>query len=148
MAFAIALLRWPDIGQPMKYVKGFELLGSIDESHVFREVLGTQVGSIDEDFFGEPAIAAVDELMQSTPPKDADLIFEKTADEVKKGYCSELLTLTEVNKRFGVGRWRPLHRFVAHQADGKKRLIDDGRRGHQNDWASLHETIYTLSQCS
>ena len=25
------------------------------------------------------------------------------------------------------------------------RLIDDGRRGRQNEWAALHETIYTIS---
>ena len=78
-------------------------------------------------------------------PRKADLIFEKTAEEIKKGYCSDLLTLTEVNLKFGAGRWRPLHRFVAHQADGKKRLIDDGRRGHQNEWAAVRETIYTIS---
>ena len=35
--------------------------------------------------------------------------------------------------------------MVAHQAGGWKRLIDDGRRGHQNDWAAIREKIYTIS---
>ena len=36
MAFITALLRWPDRDQPLKYVKGFEILGDIRTSSIFR----------------------------------------------------------------------------------------------------------------
>ena len=145
MAFMTGLLRWPDREQPKKYVDGFEILGDIALSHVFRPVKGIPVDAIDQEFFGEPAREAVEELLKTKAPKDADVIFAMTQDEIAKGYCKELMTAAQVNKHFGVGRWRPLHRFVIHQADGKMRLIDDGRRGRQNEWAALHETIYTIS---
>ena len=75
---------------------------------------------------------------------EADAIYEMTMAEIKKGYSSELMPAIEVNRRFGVGGWRPLHRFLILQADGKRRLIDDGKRGEQNCWASLQETIFTV----
>ena len=145
MAFMTGLLRWPDREQPMKYVHGFEILGDISLSHVFRPIRGVPVDSMEHDFFGAPAREAVDELLKMKAPRDADVIFAMTQKEIEKGYCKELMTAAQVNRQFGVGGWRPLHRFVIHQADGKMRLIDDGRRGRQNEWAALHETIYTIS---
>ena len=100
---------------------------------------------MDKNFFGQPARQAVEDVISSGPPRDAELIFKLTEAEIEKQYCSKLLTATEINKKFGVGQWRPLHRFVIHQAGDKARLIDDGSRGGQNSWASLHETIYTIN---
>ena len=145
MAFATALMRWPDRQQAIKYVHGFEILGEISSSSIFREVPGVKLDDIDSKFFGEPARAAVADLLQSGPPRDADLIFNLTEVEIGKSYCSQLKTATEINERFGTGKWRPLHRFVIHQAGDKARLIDDGRRGEQNRWATLHETIFTIN---
>ena len=47
--------------------------------------------------------------------------------------------------KYGVGQWRPIHRFVVHQADGKVRVIDDGRRGGQNAASRMVETIRCIS---
>ena len=46
-----------------------------------------------------------------------------------------------MDKRYGRGQWRPIHRFVVHQADGKVRMIDDGRHGGQNEASKMVETI-------
>ena len=144
MAFFTALLRWPDRDQPIAYLKGFRVIGDIPETGIFRQITGIQVDSIDEDFFGQAAEEAISDLLASKPPQDHKDIFDLTTDEIGKDYSTDFLTLTQVNRMFGVGHWRPIHRFLVHQSDGKKRLIDDGRRGHQNRWAGLRETIYTI----
>ena len=38
-----------------------------------------------------------------------------------------------------------MQRFLVHQASGKSRGIDDGKKGHQNDASKLTETIFTTS---
>ena len=42
-----------------------------------------------------------------------------------------------------MGQWRPIYRFLLHQGD-KARLIDDGKRGGDNAWSSMAETIFTI----
>ena len=84
MAFVTVLLRWPDREQPMKYVKAFEILGDIPVSSIFRAVPGLPIEAMEHDFFGAPARKAVDELLRSTPPRDADLIYDLTMVEVDK----------------------------------------------------------------
>ena len=144
MSFLTAVLKWPDRSQPMEYVRGFRVMGEIGETDVFRKVQAENVEGIETNFFGPPAVAALQELLSKKPSEDHADIFEMTAAEEAKGYCSRLYSATDLNRRFGVGGWRPIVRFLIHQGDGKRRLIDDGRRGHHNNWAGLTETIYTV----
>ena len=143
MAFVTALLRWPDRAQPAAYLTGFRVVGEIEPTGVFRGIPGTDVTSINEDFFGDPAVQALDEIIASRPPKDHALILAETELEISKGFCGPLKTARQLNGEMGVGKWRPIHRFVVHQGD-KHRLIDDGRRGEQNMWSSMAETILTI----
>ena len=144
MALFIALLSWPDRTQPMAYLTGFQVIGDIPATGIFRPIEGLPVDTIDDDFFGLPAEQAVTDLLTSKPPQDHEDIYTLTCEEIGKGYSSKLLSLTQVNNMFGSGLWRPIHRFLVHQADGKKRLIDDGRRGRQNAWAGMYETIFSI----
>ena len=144
LAFVTCLLRWPDRGQALCYLKGFHVVGDIAEMGVFRHVGGQCVDNMAEEFYGEPAIQAVSEILESKPPKEHAIIFEQTEAEVAHNLCGDLQTATHFNRKYGVGQWRPLHRFAVHQADGKVRMIDDGRRGTHNDWSNLPETIHTI----
>ena len=83
-------------------------------------------------------------VLASPPPRDATEIFQLTAEEIDKQFTQPLRTADEVDAMFGKGRWRPIYRFLVRQADGKTRLIDDGRRGGQNQWSALEETIFTI----
>ena len=144
MAFLTVLLRWPDRDQPQRYLRGFNVMGNISETSVFRKIGSAPIEDLETQFFGTPAIEALDELLASKPPKDHKDIFDLTVEEQGKQYCSNFMSATAANKKFGVGKWRPIHRFLVHQADGKRRLIDDGRRGQQNQWAAMPETIFTI----
>ena len=82
-------------------------------------------------------------ILARPPPRDAAAIFELTAEEIANNFTQPLRTADELSKKFDEGRWRPIYRFLVRQADGKTRLIDDGRRGGQNDWSALEDKIFT-----
>ena len=46
----------------------------------------------DTEYFGEEAVKAIDELMTSKPPKEAQLIFEETEKEQTRGWLSQTYT--------------------------------------------------------
>ena len=145
LALLTALLRWPDREQPAAYLHGFPVVGNIQSSGVFRSVTPPVIEDLHTSFYGEPAVQEVQELLASPPSKDAAEIFDLTEEEIQRGFTEPLVTARELDARFGVGRWRPLYRFLVRQGDGKVRPIDDGRRGKQNSFSSLAETIYTIS---
>ena len=141
IAFLTAVLRWPDRTQAEGYLYGFKVFGEIENSRIFRAV---QPPSLHGSFFGQPAVDAVFDAVNAPPPKEAAEIWKQTQEEVEKGFTEPLVTAEDLNRRFGFGKWRPIHRFIVRQSDGKARLIDDGKRGGQNQWATLEETIYTI----
>ena len=52
IAFLTALLRWPDRSQAQGYLQGFDVVGTIQTSGVFRPV---SMEPLEEDFFGPAA---------------------------------------------------------------------------------------------
>ena len=98
-----------------------------------------------EQFFGEPAISAVDEIERSPPPRQADVIWRLCFEDVEKGFASPPASREEMDRRFGRGQWRPLVRFAAVQPSGKVRGIDDAKRTLHNSHSELLETIYTIT---
>lgn len=83
-------------------------------------------------------------LLSTPPPKAAADIWRLTEEEVENGFTEPLQRAEAMNRRFGTCIWRPIYIFIISQADDKQRLTDDGRRGGQNGWSSLEETIYTV----
>ncbi|CAK0807283.1 unnamed protein product, partial [Prorocentrum cordatum] len=144
IAFLTALLRWPDRSQAMGYLHGFPVIGDIEASGVFRPLGPQPTKHLDEVFFGQAAVAAVADLRCGPPPRDAEEIWRLAQEEIHKDFTEPWRTAAEMDTMFGVGRWRPLHRFLVCQADGKLRLIDNGHRGRQNEFAAVAETIYTI----
>ena len=128
LALMTALLRWPDQTQAMGYLHGFEVVGSIATSRVFRPIAVTD---LEDDFFGAAAAAEVQHAITAPPPKHAESIYALTQEEIAKGFTEPLCSAAVLDSRYGKGQWRPIYRFLLHQGD-KERLIDDGRRGGQN----------------
>ena len=140
IAMLTALLRWPDRQQALGYLQGFRVVGEIETSKIFKPIPTTP---LDHNFFGQAAIEEVDQAQRAPEPKNADEIYRQTLEEIDKGFTEPLCSAEEVDRRFGKGEWRPIYRFLLHQGD-KDRLIDDGRRGGQNDWSAMQETIFTI----
>eukprot|EP00435_Cladocopium_sp_Y103_P048679 s223_g14.t1 len=143
LAFLTALLRWPDLQQPLQMLTGYPIVGELEPSGVFRAVLGRDALPLDE-WLGSAAVAAVDKIEASRPPRFADRIYEATVEEQEKSFCSPFHTRSALDAMFGRGMWRPLERFLIVQPDGKERVIDNARRTLHNSSTSMLETIYTV----
>ena len=123
MAFLTALLRWPDRTQAKGYLQGFDVVGSIETSGIFRPI---SMQTLEDDFFGKAAELEVQKATAAPPPKFAEAIHRLTLEEVEKGFTEPLCTSDDLDARFGTGQWRPIYRFLLFQGD-KERLIDDGK---------------------
>ena len=99
-ALLATLLRWPDRDQPLEYTYGFDLVGGRRSSGVFRELPGNYK-EVDEEqlLCGEPARKALKELLESRPPKEAELIAKLTEDQRRAGLLKEACTVEEMDKR-------------------------------------------------
>ena len=145
MAGLTALLRWPDRLQPSRFVQGFLLVGPIDRTGIFRDIVVDENTIPLEDFFGEAAVAFNKATMAQTPKKEAQEIFEITQKEISSGKADDWRTEDEMDSLFGRGRWRGQPRFLHTQPSGKVRAIDNARKAEANKAAEMWETIFTSS---
>eukprot|EP00435_Cladocopium_sp_Y103_P025431 s4491_g6.t1 len=84
-------------------------------------------------------------LLHSRPPLHARDILDVTEAEIAKGFCGPLKTKLDLDAEFGQGQWRFLERFLIIQHDGKKRVIDNGRKSGHNLHTMMQETISTVT---
>ena len=83
IAFLTAIMRWPDRAQAKGYLEGFEIVGNIQTSHIFRPIAPTD---LEQDFFGPAAVAEVQEALRAKPPLHAEAIYRLTLEEIDKGF--------------------------------------------------------------
>ena len=72
MALLVAVLRWPDRALALCFIQGFRTVGDIEPSQLFRQLPPPSDSSSSmsvNDFLGYPAVAAVDSIEHSPPPK-------------------------------------------------------------------------------
>ena len=144
MAALTVLLRWPDVLQPQCLILGYPIVGAIPSSGVFRALPPGE----DPDFtqwLGPAAVAAVDEICASRPPRFAEEILEATLAEQEKGFCGPFRSRAFMDAKYGPGQWRPLQRFLHVQPCGKHRVIDNAKKTLHNHNTSMMETITTVN---
>lgn len=144
VACLTALLRWPDIQQPLHLLQGYPIVGPVHPCGVFREIHQTDKATPDS-WLGDSAQAALEKLLRSRPPSFARDILDVTETEMQKGFCGPLRSKLEMDREFGPGGWRFLERFLVVQPDGKKRVIDNGRKSGHNTHTQMYETISTVT---
>ena len=157
-------LDWPDVMLPYKFATGFESVGDIPDSHVYRTV----EPALDDEAFAElrEAVDATNDewlnevcsLMQRRAararPADIDamrVLKEKSDAEAASGLCSKPITLNQLRRKYTrrgklVARVQP--RFAAWQGRAgarKVRAIDDGLMSRTNEITRTRETIVTPS---
>eukprot|EP00965_Chrysotila_dentata_P038280 1272226-Pleurochrysis_carterae.AAC.1 len=74
--------------------------------------------------------------------KQADLLglWDKTQSEVKKGLAFPNGSASDMDARFGKGKWRAMRRFGLHQ-NGKIRPCDNAKASLHNALTSMHERL-------
>lgn len=144
LSLCTALLRWPDVRQPLHVVQGYPIIGEVESTGVFRAIDSPELPALDT-WLGEAAKIAADNIMASRPPRHHEEILKATKAEIDKGFCSELRTRSWFDSHYGEGQWRPLERFIIQQSDGKFRVIDNCKRTLHNHHTRMKETIYTIN---
>ena len=141
------LLRWPDETNPLRYVLGFDIVGDIEVSGLFRklEVDETLVVGLPA-LLGPPAKDNQQAMLGRVRPSvhDEDLL-RLTLEEVELGFADGPFSFEEMDAMFGPLQWRPLERFIHVQSCGKLRCIDSGKKPGHNSASRERETIYTCS---
>ena len=141
------LLRWPDETNPLRFVGGFDIVGDIEVSGLFRPL---QVN--ESSLVGLPALLgpqADDNLSRmfrrARPGTHDEDLRRLTLEEVELGFADGPFDLSQMNEMFGQSQWRPLERFIHVQACGKLRCIDSGKKPGHNAASRERETIFTYT---
>jgi len=153
---------WPDKWLPYNMLYGFNVVGNVPDSGIFRPILPDisetehlvlvkaiaatnqrQVDFVTTRLRRQAVLAASDPDVQ----RDLDSVFnisqkEWDPDHTKGGLPTMSVGRTEaqMNKDVGYGKWRPMLRFVVHQ-ERKDRVIDDAKQSRTNESARLVETV-------
>ena len=148
IAVAAASLGWPDHDFPLLFSTGAQLLGALPEAHIYRRANVVPSVSLDELLTDANEYVQHIRARPSPKPEQAELVWNKTMEEVELGYMAGSFPAEVVDKLWGEGKWRPIVRFGTEQRDGSFRVIDNGRSGLQNDATGTQERIYTNSDIS
>ena len=147
MLICSLLLRWPDETNALRYVTGFQIVGDVEHSGLFRPLdVNCDLPTGKECLLGQSAeqnLAAMKRRVQSGL-HDADLL-SMTQQEISEGFAEGMFTEQQLNQKFGVGMWRPMERFIHVQSCGKLRCIDSGKKPGHNSASRESETIYTTT---
>ena len=157
-------LEWPDVMLPYKFATGFESVGDIPDSGVYRPIesvlddaaadeLRESVDATNEAWLGE-VCALLGRRARKAEPGEVEamrVLKEKSDAEAKSGLCGAPITLNQLRHKYTRGgRFvaRVLPRFGVWQgrANARKvRAIDDARMSRTNEITRTHETIVTPS---
>ena len=143
MAVNTVFLRWPDRTVAPCFVEGFRTVGLFQRTGVFRDILPSSFEEDPVEAFLAGSHEAMAQLLSSRPLPAAPTIYKLTLEERDKGFCEGPFAAGDLHRKFGVGRWRFVPRFLVTQSDGKLRLIDNAK-GLANVATVMEETIYTV----
>ena len=147
IALATILLRWPDRHLAVEYVIGHNIVGHIQTSGIFRARTGKEISQAElaDGFLGNEAVAFIDKMIARPPRKDSADIERLMKAETAKGYQSEPIAKAAMDRKYGVGGWRPMPLFINEEAGGKQRLIANAKGGGHNEWTSDEETLFVIA---
>ena len=147
-AAIIDAMRWPDVDLPLRYLKGFPVVGSVPDSGVFRP--DTQLADTPFDEFMAANTAMVkgisERIKNNAAKSDADSVerleaaWARTKEEIDEGLVGRPLSRAQMDRKYKRGKWRCIGRGAIMQK-GKWRCIDDGKRSKHNAATTMFERI-------
>lgn len=157
-------LGWPDVLLPYKFATGFESVGDIPDSGVYRHLesvlddqaadeLRKSVDASNEAWLGE-VCGLLSRRAAAAGPEEAEamrVLKAKSDAEAASGLCAQPITLNQLKRKYtrkGKFLARILPRFGVWQGRAsarKVRAIDDGRMSRTNEITRTRETITTPS---
>jgi hypothetical protein len=149
VACLIDALRWPDVDLPRRLTFGFDIVGDIASSNLFRPC--EQPASVPFADFVAGGKGAVDRIAALVERKATAATargegarvraaYELSLEEVVQGLARGPLPRSEV-ERGNYGSIFPIPRSAITKGVSSFRAIDDARASGHNDASTLHETI-------
>ena len=139
------LLRWPDWQLSTLFTRGFRVVGLVEPSNVYPRVTPNAVESLASLLDPEEADKWNCKVQARSLRSDLDSdIFEAAQEQVGRGLLSPAKSKRQIDKIFGVGKWRAIRRRGLQQGE-KVRGIDNARCSKTNMAAFLVDTIMTTS---
>ena len=150
-------MEWPDIEMPLNFLRGFDVLGDIADSGVYRPLperlsldefsrLYNGIMETNEQWLSE-VTHMLSRRAERSSASDLESLEAATRKEVERGHIGPAMTEHELRRRFTRdGRLvvRVLPRFGVWQGE-KLRPIDDGKVSLSNQAQRHKETITTPS---
>ena len=156
---------WPDKQLPLNFAKGFQSVGNISDSRVYRPVepelseeefqqVHDSIESTNAEWL-EQVCAMLQRRAKAAKPREREILHmvkAKTLKEQEQGLCSGLMSKAEVLRKYATSngklRARVQPRFGVMQGRPgaeKVRAIDDGKLSSTNKMTRVLETITTCT---
>ena len=142
IAVLVVLTCWPDRSLALRFVQGFRIVGQLEVSGVFPEVLPEACDSKDD--LLRDADHANATILKPREDDAASVLLEAAEKDRAAGRASKLLRKCDLDAKWGKGKWRTARRFSLVQGD-KVRPIDDAKLGGQNNATTFSEKIVLCS---
>ena len=137
IAVLVVLTRWPDRKLALRFVTGFGITGVMEDTGAF-EPSEYEAPMPVHTLLGESKVLLA-ELDRQRASEEGQFLWDSCEEECKKGWAAPLRCKSDIDAEFGAGQWAPIPAFCHVQPSGKRRRIDDGRRGRQNEATAFCE---------
>ena len=137
-------LDWPDLMLSEQLILGAPAIGDIPDSGVFRaeDVPASQEErDLDHEAWNASLVRSImAEAKRADKQVDLRGLWDKTQSEVEKGLAFPIGNASDMDARFGKGKWRAMRRFGVQQ-NGKIRPCDNAKASLHNASTSMHERL-------
>ena len=139
IAVLIVLAKWPDRTLARRFISGFLISGVMESTGIYDAVEHDAPASVESLLQGSTAM--LKSLDREPFSVDMEFLWKSCEKEVARGWADPPLPREVLDSRFGRGRWAPIPTFVVTQQGGKRRRIDNGRRGGHNATTRFSEKM-------
>jgi hypothetical protein len=122
-AAIIDAMQWPDVDLPLRYLKGFPVVGSVPDSGVFRR--DTQLADTPFDEFmaaNTAMVKGISERIKNNAAKpDTESVerieaaWARTKEEIDEGLVGQPLSRAQMDRKYKRGKWRCIGRGAIRQ---------------------------------
>ena len=130
-ALFLILTSWADTSYPFGLIKGLPAVGTAQHYGIFPQQFGEALTLEDVLLGWESHNAHI--VRGWKPGRHDDFLLSQSLADAEKGFCSEPMAWTELLRVMQGRAFRLIPRCVVEQANGKKRIIDNGDTGGQSE---------------
>jgi len=141
LAIAIILMSWPHWRLPSHFIHGFKVIGLLEPTGVY-QAAQVQKPTLTRGELLETSEALIASIETRYPKLEAaEHIMSACVKDFNNGFGSRQYMKSELDEKWGVGKWIPLPTFDHVQSSGKHRRIDNGLASGHNEATEYSEAL-------